>query len=274
MVLIVTFSDPCYRGGTCSGKTTLAKQLSAVLPNCAILNQDRYCTPEAELPIHPVHKVPDTDDADTAIRWPEFRVAFEELVKQGKSSEASRNGSEIESSSSFGYLSDEFLDQWRERFAENQRECLARGVTVEWRIVEGFIVFYDPVRTFPVCKDIKSRANAFAHEQDIYNSIGLKIFIRAPGPLLKSRREARKYTNSDGSLWVPPPNYWEHIAYPAYIRAHAPFFEGGDVETGRCTAPGLLVLETQGSGDGIVFEELFNLAAEAVLSKSRLDLHT
>ncbi|KAG8715279.1 ribosylnicotinamide kinase [Ceratobasidium sp. 395] len=214
----------------------------------------RYCTPEAELPIHPVHKVPDTDDADTAIQWPEFRAAFEELVEQGKSSEVLRNGSEIESPSSFGYLSDELLDQWRERFAGNQGERLARGVNIEWRIVEGFILFHDP---------------------DIYKSISLKIFIRTPGPLLKARREARKYTMSvDGSLWVPPHNYWEHIAYPAYTRAHARFFEGGDVEAGRCIAPDLLVLETQGSGNGIVFEELFNSAAEAVLSKSQLGLHT
>ncbi|KAG9087637.1 ribosylnicotinamide kinase [Ceratobasidium sp. UAMH 11750] len=95
------------------------------------------------------------------------------------------------------------------------------------------------------------------------------MFIRTPGQILKARREVRKYANDDGTFWVPPPNYWEHIAYPAYIRAHAHLFEDGNVETGECALSDLCVLEGTSQGHAIAFEELFSSAAEAILSKSQ-----
>jgi nicotinamide/nicotinate riboside kinase len=36
-------------------------------------------------------------------------------------------------------------------------------------------------------------------------------------------------------MWKDPPEYWEQIVYPAYVRAHADVFEGGDVENGQPT---------------------------------------
>jgi nicotinamide/nicotinate riboside kinase len=36
-----------------------------------------------------------------------------------------------------------------------------------------------------------------------------------------------------GGVWVDPPNYFEQIVYPAYVKAHEMIFEDGDVESGR-----------------------------------------
>lgn len=36
-----------------------------------------------------------------------------------------------------------------------------------------------------------------------------------------------------GGVWVDPPNYFEQIVYPAYIKAHEGIFERGDVEAGE-----------------------------------------
>lgn len=40
-------------------------------------------------------------------------------------------------------------------------------------------------------------------------------------------------SDPEGSLWRDPPQYFEHIVYPAYVAAHAKLFEGGDVEGGE-----------------------------------------
>ena len=36
-------------------------------------------------------------------------------------------------------------------------------------------------------------------------------------------------------MWRDPPEYWEQIVHPAYVRAHGDIFEGGDVEHGKPT---------------------------------------
>jgi nicotinamide/nicotinate riboside kinase len=42
-------------------------------------------------------------------------------------------------------------------------------------------------------------------------------------------------SDPEGSLWRDPPNYWEQIVWPAYVRAHTDMLEGGDIEHGRPT---------------------------------------
>lgn len=52
----------------------------------------------------------------------------------------------------------------------------------------------------------------------------------------------------DGSVWRDPPQYWEHIVWPAYVSAHKHMFEGGDVESGKPTRDavhGMLILENE-----------------------------
>ena len=35
-----------------------------------------------------------------------------------------------------------------------------------------------------------------------------------------------------GDVWTDPPEYFDKIVYPAYVKAHKHMFEGQDVETG------------------------------------------
>ena len=42
-------------------------------------------------------------------------------------------------------------------------------------------------------------------------------------------------SDPEGALWRDPPEYWEQIVWPAYVRAHEGMLEGGDVEHGRPT---------------------------------------
>jgi hypothetical protein len=41
----------------------------------------------------------------------------------------------------------------------------------------------------------------------------------------------------EGSFWQDPPNYWDDIVWPAYIKAHKNMFEGGDVSRGEPIIP-------------------------------------
>jgi nicotinamide/nicotinate riboside kinase len=48
-----------------------------------------------------------------------------------------------------------------------------------------------------------------------------------------------------GGVWTDPPDYFEQIVYPAYIKAHAQIFETGDIEQGAVESDweGLHVLQ-------------------------------
>ena len=39
-------------------------------------------------------------------------------------------------------------------------------------------------------------------------------------------------SDPEGALWRDPPEYWEQIVWPAYVRAHKDVFENGDLEHG------------------------------------------
>lgn len=36
----------------------------------------------------------------------------------------------------------------------------------------------------------------------------------------------------DGPMWRDPPLYWEHIVWPAYVKAHSHLFINSNIETG------------------------------------------
>ena len=42
-------------------------------------------------------------------------------------------------------------------------------------------------------------------------------------------------SDPEGALWRDPPNYWEEIIWPAYVRAHTDMLQDGDLEHGRPT---------------------------------------
>lgn len=60
-------------------------------------------------------------------------------------------------------------------------------------------------------------------------------------------------SDPEGSLWRDPPNYFDDIVYPAYVRAHENIFEGGNVEDGdvkrfpASSASGFLIADENGA---------------------------
>lgn len=40
----------------------------------------------------------------------------------------------------------------------------------------------------------------------------------------------------EGSLWIDPPNYWDDVVWPAYLKAHRNIFTNGDISRGEPVA--------------------------------------
>lgn len=40
-------------------------------------------------------------------------------------------------------------------------------------------------------------------------------------------------SDPEGSFWQDPPQYWEQIVWPAYVKAHKDLIEGGELEHGQ-----------------------------------------
>ena len=77
-----------------------------------------------------------------------------------------------------------------------------------------------------------------ADMKEVVDMLDIKLFLRVPSNILKSRREERqtyvlqsksllsrsplKADPNDaaaGGVWTDPPNYFEQIVYPAYVKA-------------------------------------------------------
>lgn len=95
----------------------------------------------------------------------------------------------------------------------------------------------------------------------------------SPNSLLRNSGQLTLTVQSDpeGSLWRDPPNYWEQIVYPAYVRAHEHLFAGGDVENGEINSKydDLLVLPGEGYGDKhLEMGPMVEATAKRILSAS------
>ncbi|KAM0753416.1 P-loop containing nucleoside triphosphate hydrolase protein [Meredithblackwellia eburnea MCA 4105] len=238
----------CVAGPTCSGKTTLAKHLRQIIPNSVILHQDDFAPPAELVPYHPVHKVQDWDDPDGAILWDSQRSSLRHLRA---------TGSLPPNHSSHDHLNEQvpvpipqsLADEWRRKF-EDLAVVDERGGEEKRKyiICDGFLMLYDAesVREFDV-----------------------RIFVRESYEVLKQRREDRHgyhtavQSDPEGALWRDPPNYWDNIVWPAFLKAHHHQFVSGNVEYGqpnREVIEGLEVMEASKMG----MEEMVGRACEMV----------
>ena len=104
------------------------------------------------------------------------------------------------------------------------------------------------------------------------NDTGIILPV-SPKHLLQTSKQLILTVQSDpeGSLWRDPPNYWEQIVYPAYVRSHEHLFEGGDVENGEIKPEydDLLVLPGEGYGEKEMgMGQMVEATAQRILSAS------
>jgi nicotinamide/nicotinate riboside kinase len=174
-------------GPTCSGKTSLVKQLCQILPegDSFIVHQDDFAPvrsdfplsgtethsfvcyhadnnprpgqPEAQLPYHPDHpEWQDWDHPPTAILWPEFQRALLHSKTHGEPSPEVQSHDHLnvqsEEEKKKVTVRDEAAGVWRERFTGLKKELEAEaegGERVVFGFVDGFLLYWDEVRATP-----------------------------------------------------------------------------------------------------------------------------
>ncbi|KAH7912288.1 P-loop containing nucleoside triphosphate hydrolase protein [Hygrophoropsis aurantiaca] len=216
-------------GPTCSGKTTLSKHLRRILPNSVIIHQDDFAPPEDKLPLHPVHNVRDWDAAPGAIDWPRLTKFLKAVKQDGKIPPGHISHDHLNEQKD-APIPDDVFERLHAEFKHITEEKEKLGEKIIWGILDGFLLYW---------------------HQEVIDELDARIFLRVPHDVLKKRREERQIyftaeSASEGTMWKDPPQYWEHIVYPAYVDAHAPMFENGDVENGNYvdgTVRGLVVLD-------------------------------
>jgi len=202
------------RGASCSGKTTLAKHLRRILPNSIIIHQDDFAPLQKLIPIHPILGVHDWDAAEGAINWPRL-VSFLQRVKDtGEIPPDHRSHDHLNDQNDIP-IGDDVYQRLRDTFSQLETQMKDRGERIVWRLVDGFLLYWD---------------------KNVIDQLDVRIFLRVPHDTLQKRRHERHgYHTAEESLWRDPPNYFEYIVYPAYILAHAELFEDADVESGKLT---------------------------------------
>lgn len=196
-------------GATCSGKTTLAKHLHRIIPNSTLLFQDDFAPPSEKVPIHPVHGFQDWDDPEGAIEWGRQRSAIRHLRTTGRI--PSEHASHDHLNEQIPVPIDRELEtEWRDKFTRLFDTTREKPNSVV--IAEGFLMLYD---------------------QETVREMDSRFFVREDYATLKKRRHDRHgYHTAEGALWRDPPDYWDLCVWPAYLKAHEPFFVQGQVESG------------------------------------------
>ncbi|KAI5118192.1 hypothetical protein M0805_005547 [Coniferiporia weirii] len=233
-------------GATCSGKTTLAKHLCRCIPNSIIIHQDDFAPPQELVPMHPEYNVQDWDDAPGAIDWPRLRTFLRDVKETGVIPGSHKSHDHLNEQKDVP-LNKEAFERWGSTFRDIVKNYEEKGEKVIWGLVDGFLLYWD---------------------KEVFESLDARIFLRVRHDVLKKRRHERHgYHTAEGTLWRDPPQYFEQIVYPAYIRAHERVFSGGDVEAGAPSGfvERLVLIETEKTSIDKVFEE----ACGAILGVSR-----
>ncbi|GAA5849334.1 hypothetical protein JCM5353_006741 [Sporobolomyces roseus] len=216
-------------GPTCSGKTTLAKHLARIIPSSLLVFQDDFAPPSEKVPMHSEHAFQDWDDPDGAIEWERQREAIRHLMKEGTIPEAHYSHDHLNEQVPVP-ISEKIEKEWTEKFTSLFESQEVKPAVV---IAEGFLMLYD---------------------KETVQNMDARFFVREDYATLKRRRQDRHgyhtavQSDPEGSLWRDPENYWDLCVWPAYLKAHRPLFESGQVESGpidKNAISGVTVLEAK-----------------------------
>ncbi|RKP06542.1 P-loop containing nucleoside triphosphate hydrolase protein, partial [Thamnocephalis sphaerospora] len=197
-------------GPSCSGKTTLGRALTRILPNCRILNQDDYYKPDSEIPVDPETGL-DNWDTPAAVDFDQFIAAIDAARAINASTDQPPTWGTaqsyiptppIERPQQGAAVDDGAVD---ERVLFELRDALHSSYQAErFIVVDGFLLFADP---------------------RVAEHLDVRVFVTASKTTLQRRRDARVgYTTVEG-FWQDPPGYFDKIVWPNYVLHHHTLLE-------------------------------------------------
>ncbi|KAK0550947.1 ribosylnicotinamide kinase [Tilletia horrida] len=207
-------------GGSCSGKTTLAKHILKILKDAGdedsfILHQDDFAPREQDLPLawNGDEQVRDWDTPHGSIDFAKMYDALRYIRKHAVTPPEFNSHDKLNVLPNVA-VPPELYSRWASRF----KEAIGAGdrsQKIVIVLVDGFLTYFDP----------RVRAE-----------LDVRFFTRCSRQIMKSRRAKRSYITAE-NLWSDPPGYYDNIVWPAYVLAHKGMFENEDVEKGALLQP-------------------------------------
>ncbi|KAI3405976.2 NRK1 [Candida oxycetoniae] len=194
-VVLVAFGGP-----SSSGKTTVAKTLSKLIPKTTLVHLDDFYLTDSKIPVDPTTGYQNWDCAD-AIDFPKFV----DYLKSVRSGHVSAPIESIQSDDIDLSMSPHEIESLVQTIEENKQKISQHHLV----FVDGFMLFHDPQ-----CIEL----------------FDIRLFFHASFNTLKKRRESRSGYNTAEGFWVDPPNYFEKIVWPAFKQSHKYLFKSEDVE--------------------------------------------
>jgi len=182
-------------GGSCTGKTSIARQLLDLLPSCVVLHQDSYYRKEDD-PGHVLH--PGTNCID----W-EVLQAFhmDRMVSDARSAlAAQQKRADLKPPGAPGPSITSLPPPAASSVASlppNLVSTLARVSHLPLLLIEGICVLNEP-RLAEICN--------------------LKFFLEINETTCRARRQERgEWGEEDSDSWSETPEYFRQVAWPGYV---------------------------------------------------------
>ncbi|CEP61821.1 ribosylnicotinamide kinase LALA0_S04e01464g [Lachancea lanzarotensis] len=189
-------------GCSSSGKTTLAKIITNLIPSAVLLHEDDFFKHDEAIPFDEKFQVSNWD-SPAALDLPLFRKELDHIRETGNISAQLIHNDNHDNNSGVS------LNAQTQRKIEEKFDTAFRNSNVTVVIVDGFMMY---------------------HDAELSKKFDLKVLIRAPYITLKNRRAARSGYKTLESFWVDPPFYFDEFVYKSYRESHAHLFKNGDVE--------------------------------------------
>ena len=88
--------------------------------------------------------IQDWDDPPTCILWPEFRSTLKHLRSTGMLPPQHQSHDHLNAQNTVE-IDSELEERWKRTFEELAEQEKAKGVELVWALVEGFVLYWDPV---------------------------------------------------------------------------------------------------------------------------------
>lgn len=234
-----------FGGLSSSGKTTVAKTISKLLPDLVLIHQDDFYFPSEKIPLHPVLKEENWDSPEA--------IDFDKFIQTLH---------RIRNEPGFQYHVDSLeIDETTLNFLLSALELKILQLKVAANVdklsniylVDGFMLYVN---------------------QKVIDELNVKLFYKAPYLDCKKRRESRQGYNIIGGFWVDPPGYFDKLVWPEYYKYHKHLFvEGEDEDLIKRTGGELnqyakeLQLKDFYNPDGSTLFELVDLTLDYIIDK-------
>lgn len=174
--------------------------MAQLFPHSMLLHEDDFYKHDKEVPLDPKYGIRNWD-SPLALDFNLFEKELDFIKRTGQISKELVHNNNVDDIAKFG-IQEDFLTNLKQK-------CASVDPAVKIVIVDGFMIYNNPVIT---------------------SKFDLKILIRAPYNILKTRRAARPGYQTLDSYWVDPPYYFDEFVYKAYREAHSKLFIDNDVE--------------------------------------------